>query len=230
MEDWADPMGIPWNKSLDKIAADRLADEVASLVARGLLDSRSAAADALLDYREPPRTPRSDRLAEVEQENERLKHGIEALRKEASDAPVMSPPLYRYTVTTDWSRPLAGTAKDGDIEIMEIQVAATGGSPRPAPGTDLVPAALVSAEHADALAQRAEELLSEVGHLNFLLANKERNASAERARIRRELLEEFARLDRLPLQWASNGLAEPILSLKRQEILDAVDRVCPEKE
>jgi hypothetical protein len=49
-----------------KIGADRLADEVASLVTRGYLDSRSAAADALLDYREPPRTARSDRLAKLD--------------------------------------------------------------------------------------------------------------------------------------------------------------------
>lgn len=51
---------------LQKMAADRLADEVAVLVTRGYLDSRSAAADALLDYRQPPRSPRSDRLAELE--------------------------------------------------------------------------------------------------------------------------------------------------------------------
>lgn len=49
--------------NFDQIGADRLADEVAALVSGGKLDSRSPAADALLDYRNPPRTPRSDRLA-----------------------------------------------------------------------------------------------------------------------------------------------------------------------
>lgn len=44
-------------------AADALADEVAALVLRGVLDSRSPAADALLDYRTPPASPRADRLA-----------------------------------------------------------------------------------------------------------------------------------------------------------------------
>lgn len=43
----------PGGSPFDRIVADRLADEVASLVARGFLDSRSAAADALLDYSEP---------------------------------------------------------------------------------------------------------------------------------------------------------------------------------
>jgi hypothetical protein len=52
--------------------ADRLADEVAALVRRRVIDSRSPAADALLDYREPPSTPRADRLAALEREVERL--------------------------------------------------------------------------------------------------------------------------------------------------------------
>lgn len=46
--------------------AGRLADEVAVLVRLHNLDSRSPAADALLDYREPPSSPRADRLAELE--------------------------------------------------------------------------------------------------------------------------------------------------------------------
>ena len=49
----------------DRLCADRLADEVAVLVRRGALDSRSPAADALLDYREPPSSSRADRLAEA---------------------------------------------------------------------------------------------------------------------------------------------------------------------
>lgn len=51
-----------------------------------------------------------------------------------------------YTVTTGWARPIAGAAKEGDIEITEIQLAATGGAPRPEPGLDLVPATEVAAE------------------------------------------------------------------------------------
>ena len=50
-----------------KIGAARLADEVAALVRRGVLDSRSPAADALLDYRNPPSSERADRLAAAEQ-------------------------------------------------------------------------------------------------------------------------------------------------------------------
>lgn len=53
----------PDARPFDKIGADRLADEVAAMVTRGVLDPRSPAADALLDYRCPPRTPRSDALA-----------------------------------------------------------------------------------------------------------------------------------------------------------------------
>ncbi len=46
--------------------ADMLADEVAALVKRRVIDSRSAASDALLRYREDPRTERSDRIAALE--------------------------------------------------------------------------------------------------------------------------------------------------------------------
>mgnify|MGYP001562521351 CR=1 FL=1 len=54
------------------LAADRVADEVAALVVNRIIDSRSAAADALLDYRDPPRSPRSDRLGEIESERDAL--------------------------------------------------------------------------------------------------------------------------------------------------------------
>lgn len=47
----------------DKLAADKLADEVAALVVLGDLGTRSRAGDALLDYRNPPRTERSDAIA-----------------------------------------------------------------------------------------------------------------------------------------------------------------------
>ncbi len=46
--------------------AEALADEVAVLVRRGVIDARSPAADALLDLRSPPTTPRSERLATLE--------------------------------------------------------------------------------------------------------------------------------------------------------------------
>ncbi len=58
--------------------ADRLADEVAALVTRRVLDSRSAAADALLVYRETPRTERSDRIAALEAENAKLREALSA--------------------------------------------------------------------------------------------------------------------------------------------------------
>lgn len=49
-------------------AADRLADEAAALVTLRQLGSRSPLADALLDYRDPPQTERSDRIASLEAE------------------------------------------------------------------------------------------------------------------------------------------------------------------
>jgi hypothetical protein len=67
----------------DRIAADRLADEVAVLVVNRRLDSRSAAADALLDYRNPPRSERSDRLAALEETNRELADALEGIRAEA---------------------------------------------------------------------------------------------------------------------------------------------------
>lgn len=59
-------------------AAERLADEVANLVVIGKLNARSAAADALLDYRDPPRSERSDRLSDLEQELAALRTAREA--------------------------------------------------------------------------------------------------------------------------------------------------------
>ena len=57
----------------DKISADRMADEIDVLISRKIIDSRSPAADALLDYRDPPRSDRSDRLAVLEKKIEKLK-------------------------------------------------------------------------------------------------------------------------------------------------------------
>lgn len=59
-----------WRSPMLKRAADALADEVAALVRRRVIDSRSPAADALLDYRDPPTTPRADRLAVLEAERD----------------------------------------------------------------------------------------------------------------------------------------------------------------
>lgn len=61
-------------------AADALADAVAAMVTRGVLNARSLPADALLNYRDPPRTDRSDQLAKLERENERLRKAIEPIK------------------------------------------------------------------------------------------------------------------------------------------------------
>ena len=58
----------PRPRTFDERCANALADEVDVLVHRKVIDSRSPAADALLDYRNPPSTPRSDRLAKLEAE------------------------------------------------------------------------------------------------------------------------------------------------------------------
>lgn len=65
----------------DKRGAERLADEVAALIWRRMINSDSPAADALLDYREPPSSSRSDRLAlfdEVTAERDRLSAELHA--------------------------------------------------------------------------------------------------------------------------------------------------------
>jgi hypothetical protein len=60
----------------DVRCADALADEVDALIRRNVIDSRSPAADALLDYRDPPRTPRSARIAALEEEVARLSQPV----------------------------------------------------------------------------------------------------------------------------------------------------------
>lgn len=67
----------------DRTAADRLADEVATLVRRRVLDARSPAGDALLDYRDPPTTDRADRMAEFERELEAVRGDVRMHRGEA---------------------------------------------------------------------------------------------------------------------------------------------------
>lgn len=61
----------------------RLADEVDVLIRAKVLDSRSPAADALLDFREPPSTPRSCRLAALEQELTTSRAAMDKTRQEA---------------------------------------------------------------------------------------------------------------------------------------------------
>lgn len=56
--------------TFDHIGAARLADEVDVLVRRKVIDSRSPAADALCDYRDPPTSPRSDRMVDTERERD----------------------------------------------------------------------------------------------------------------------------------------------------------------
>jgi chromosome segregation ATPase len=79
--------------TFDKRCADALADEVAVLVQRRIIDARSPAADALLDYRNPPSSPRTDQLAtlqakveELEATNRRLEDERNAAETSAGDA------------------------------------------------------------------------------------------------------------------------------------------------
>ena len=65
---------------------DRLADEVAALVRLRELDPRSPAGDALLDYREPPSSPRADRLAATERRAEDAERRAEDAERRAEDA------------------------------------------------------------------------------------------------------------------------------------------------
>jgi hypothetical protein len=50
----------------DVRCADAMADAVDVLVRTKVIDARSPAADALIDYRNPPTTPRSDRILDLE--------------------------------------------------------------------------------------------------------------------------------------------------------------------
>lgn len=68
------------------ITADALADAVASLVVRKVIDERSLAADALLDYRNPPRTERSDLLAAAEARARECERLMLLARQYVSDA------------------------------------------------------------------------------------------------------------------------------------------------
>ena len=65
---------------------ERLADEVAALVRLRELDPRSPVGDALLDYREPPSSPRADRLAAAEQRARDAEQRAEDAKRRAEDA------------------------------------------------------------------------------------------------------------------------------------------------
>jgi hypothetical protein len=71
----------------DVRCADALADEVAVLIRRRLLDSRSPAGDALLDYRNPPTNPRVDRLARLDETIARLTHQDHGRGEDEPDDP-----------------------------------------------------------------------------------------------------------------------------------------------
>jgi hypothetical protein len=58
-------------------AADALADAVAAMVSLRQIDARSLAGDALLDYRDPPRSERSDALAALRLLVRDLAEGLE---------------------------------------------------------------------------------------------------------------------------------------------------------
>lgn len=66
----------PWH-----VCVSALADEIDVLVRRHVIDARSPAADALLDVRNPPMSPRSDRIVALENELEGLKQQRTELRK-----------------------------------------------------------------------------------------------------------------------------------------------------
>ena len=68
----------------DHLAAERMADEIAGLVQRKVIGSRCPAADALLDYRDPPRSERSDRLVDLENQIERVTKQLDRAMAESS--------------------------------------------------------------------------------------------------------------------------------------------------
>ncbi len=73
-------------RSFDSRAADALADEVAVLVTKKVIDSRSPAADALLDYRNPPTSSRADALAAERERSGRLEAALRALLAGTNEA------------------------------------------------------------------------------------------------------------------------------------------------
>lgn len=63
--------------SFSQRAAHALADEVDVLIAWHVIDSRSPAADALVDFRSPPRSERSARIADLQREVADLRRQLE---------------------------------------------------------------------------------------------------------------------------------------------------------
>lgn len=104
-----------------KRASDSLADEVAALVRRRVIDSRSPAADALLDYRDPPSSPRADRLAELESDRDSLRA---ELNRYKSAAPVVNSVVGEQNTTIEALRAelLAANANTAARKVDYIQV------------------------------------------------------------------------------------------------------------
>ena len=75
-------------------AADALADEVAVLIRRTIIDARSPAGDALIDYREPPQTERSERIATLEKQ---LSSSAERVKQLEGDVTVLENNYKRAT-------------------------------------------------------------------------------------------------------------------------------------
>ena len=86
--------------------ADALADEVAALVKRKVIDSRAPAADALLDYRDPPQSPRSDRLVELERQIDHLNENLNLakLREESLQANLIAAHEFKHQIGADLDR------------------------------------------------------------------------------------------------------------------------------
>lgn len=80
--------GLEEERDLAKLRLERdggrLADEVAVLVRQRVVDQRSPVADALLDFREPPASERSDRLVTLERDAATLRERVATLEKEVT--------------------------------------------------------------------------------------------------------------------------------------------------
>lgn len=108
----------PWEKR----AADRLADEVNVLVRRKIIDARSPAADALLDYRDPPYTEHSDRMAELERSLEDARAAIVTL---VTIGDLMRRGIAKGQAAFDNRRDrlsVAGGANDGRVQKKDLEL------------------------------------------------------------------------------------------------------------
>lgn len=75
-----------------------MADEVATLIRRGILDARSTAGDALIDYRnpEPPYTERSDRIADLQSDLAEARGVIECAYREGWEDAIRDVDTYNH--------------------------------------------------------------------------------------------------------------------------------------